>query len=215
MKLTGGSLKVNELMEILKASYLENPDKTIYGFTLDEKLSNLYGKVYVDIKKKKAVIVYRGTKETSDWLNNIVYASSNAYKQTSRYKTAKKMYDAALKKYKNFQFESIGHSQGSLLARLLSDKSINSIQLNPAYKAETLKDNEYIIRSSGDVVSSLTVPKKMINSVLYPSWTKEHMITIPAETNNPITEHRIDILNRLDQNKKIGRGGCKKCGNQT
>jgi predicted lipase len=215
MKLTGGSLKVNELMEILKASYLENPDKTIYGFTLDEKLSNLYGKVYVDIKKKKAVIVYRGTKETSDWLNNIVYASSNAYKQTSRYKTAKKMYDAALKKYKNFQFESIGHSQGSLLARLLSDKSINSIQLNPAYKAETLKDNEYIIRSSGDVVSSLTVPKKMINSVLYPSWTKEHFITIPAETNNPITEHRIDILNRLDQNKKIGRGGCKKCGNQT
>jgi hypothetical protein len=33
------------------------------------------------------------------------------------------------------------------------------------------------------------------------------MITIPAETNNPITEHKIDILNRLDQNKKIGRGG--------
>ena len=117
------------------------------------------------------------------------------------------MYDNALKKYKNFQFESIGHSQGSLLARLLSDKSINSIQLNPAYKAEQLKDNEYIIRSSGDVVSTLTVPKKMINSVLYPSWSKEHFITIPAETNNPITEHKIDILNRLDQNKKIGRGG--------
>jgi len=70
------------------------------------------------------------------------------------------MYDNALKKYKNFQFESIGHSQGSLLARLLSDKSINSIQLNPAYKAETLKDNEYIIRSSGDAVSALTVQKK-------------------------------------------------------
>jgi len=117
------------------------------------------------------------------------------------------MYEAASKKYKNFQFESIGHSQGSLLARLLSDKSINSIQLNPAYKAETLKDNEYIIRSSADAVSALTVPKKMINSVLYPSWTKEHMITIPAETNNPITEHKIDILNRLDQNTKIGRGG--------
>ena len=111
------------------------------------------------------------------------------------------MYDNALKKYKNFQFESIGHSQGSLLARLLSDKSINSIQVNPAYKAETLKDNEYIIRSSGDVVSALTVPKKMINSVLYPSWTKEHMLTIPSKTNNPITEHKIDILNRLDQNK--------------
>jgi hypothetical protein len=209
MKLTGGSLKINELMEILKASYLESPPKTIYNYTLDEKLSNLYGKVYVDTNKKKVVIAFRGTKETSDWANNLIYASSSAYKLTPRYKTAKKMYDNALKKYKNFQFESIGHSQGSLLARLLSDKSINSIQLNPAYKAETLKDNEYIIRSSADAVSALTVPKKMINSVLYPSWTKEHMITIPAETNNPITEHKIDILNRLDQNKKIGRGGCK------
>jgi len=207
MKLTGGSLKVNELMELLKASYLEQPPKTIYGFTLDEKLSNLYGKVYVDMNKKKIVVAFRGTKETSDWANNLIYASSNAYKQTSRYKTAKKMYDNALKKYKGFQVESIGHSQGSLLARLLSDKSINSIQVNPAYKAETLKDNEYIVRSSGDAVSALTVPKKMINSVLYPSWTKEHMLTIPSKTNNPITEHKIDILNRLDQNKKIGRGG--------
>jgi len=217
MKLTGGSLRVNELMQLLKASYLKQPDKNIFGFTLDEKLSNLYGKVYVDMKKKKVVIVFRGTGNEnygSDWLNNLIYASSSAYKQTERYKTAKKMYDNALKKYKNFQFESIGHSQGSLLARLLSDKSINSIQLNPAYKAEPLKDNEYIIRSSADAVSALTVPKKMINSVLYPSWSKEHMITIPAKTNNPITEHKINILNRLDQNKKIGRGGCKKCGNQ-
>ena len=54
MKLTGGSLKVGELMELLKASYLEQPNKTIYGFTLDEKLSNLYGKVYVDMNKKKS-----------------------------------------------------------------------------------------------------------------------------------------------------------------
>ena len=213
MKVTGGSLKVDELMELLKASYLEQPNKTIYGFTVDEKLSNLYGKVYVDMNKKKVAIVFRGTKETSDWANNLIYASSSAYKLTPRYKTAKKMYDNALKKYKGFQVESIGHSQGSLLARLLSDKLINSIQVNPAYKAETLKDNEYIVRSSGDAVSALTVPKKMINSVLYPSWTKEHMLTIPSKTNNPITEHKIDILNRLDQNKKIGRGGCKKCGN--
>ena len=93
MKLSGGSLKVNELMEILKASYLENPPKTIYNYTLDQSLSNLYGKVYVDMNKKKVVIVFRGTgKENygSDWVNNLIYASSSAYKQTQRYKTAKK-----------------------------------------------------------------------------------------------------------------------------
>ena len=45
MKLTGGSLKINELLELLKASYEEHSDKNILTYELDEKLSNLYGKV--------------------------------------------------------------------------------------------------------------------------------------------------------------------------
>ena len=91
MKLTGGSLKVNELMDLLKASYLEQSPKNIYGFTHDEKLSNLYGKVYVDMKKNKVAIILRRTgKENycSDWANNLIYVSSSAYKLTPRYKTA-------------------------------------------------------------------------------------------------------------------------------
>jgi hypothetical protein len=35
------------------------------------------------------------------------------------------------------------------------------------------------------------------------------MITIPAKTKNPITEHKVDILERLHPKMKIGRGGCK------
>jgi hypothetical protein len=212
MKLTGGSLKVNELMLLLKASYEEHSDKNILTYELDEKLSNLYGKVYVDNINKKVVLAHRGTGSEnmgSDWANNIIYASSSAYKLTPRFKIAKKMVDNAFLKYKNYQFESIGHSQGALLSRLLSDKALNSIELNPAYKAESMNDNEYIIRSSGDAVSALTVPKKFINSFLYPTFTKNHMITIPAKTKNPITEHKVDILERLDPNMKIGRGGCK------
>ena len=145
----------------------------------------------------------------SDWVNNLIYASSSAYKLTPRFKIAKKMVDNAFLKYKNYQFESIGHSQGALLSRLLSDKALNSVEVNPAYKAETMNDNEYIIRSSGDAVSALTVPKKYINSFMYPNWTKSHMITIPKKSSNPITEHKVDILERLDPNMNIGRGGCK------
>jgi hypothetical protein len=76
-----------------------------------------------------------------------------------------------------------------------------------------LKNNEYIIRSTGDVVSKLAAPKKYLNSVLYPNWTKEHMIFIDDKTGNPITEHKPDILDRLDQERVIGRGGTlsKKC----
>jgi len=46
-----------------------------------------------------------------------------------------------------------------------------------------------------------------MNYVLYPNWTKQHMIFLEDKTGNPITEHKPDILDRLDDNKKIGRGG--------
>ena len=65
---------------------------------------------------------------------------------------------------------------------------------------------EYIIRSSGDIVSKLSVPRKYFNSLLYPSWSKNHYITIPSESNNPIKEHEITIIDRLDQERVIGRG---------
>ena len=35
---------------------------------------------------------------------------------------------------------------------------------------------------------------------------KNHYITIPSESNNPIKEHEITILDRLDQERVIGRG---------
>jgi len=71
-----------------------------------------------------------------------------------------------MKKYKGFKFEILGHSQSGVIVN-------NCISLNPAYKNASLKNNEYIIRSTGDVVSKLTAPKKALNSVLYPKWTKK------------------------------------------
>jgi len=207
MKLKGGSLKVKEIKAFLEASYEDDPPKEIMGYKLDEKLSFLYGKVYVNHKSKKVVVAHRGTVETIDWANNALYAlSSLAYKLTPRYQQGLKMQNDAHKKYKGYQFETLGHSQGGLLAHLLSDKSKNGYLVNPAYKKEQLRDNEYVIRSSGDIVSKLSVPRKYLNALLYPSWSKNHYITIPAKTSNPITEHKPDILDRLDPERSIGRG---------
>ena len=112
-----------------------------------------------------------------------------------------------MKKYKGHKFELLGHSQsGIIVNNLCSNKVRNCISLNPAYKNATLKNNEFIIRSKGDVVSKLTEPKKLINSVLYPKWSKKHMISIDDKTGNPITEHKVDILDRLNPNMIIGRG---------
>ena len=117
------------------------------------------------------------------------------------------MVDSARKKYKGWQFELTGHSQGGLhVANLCRKTDKNCIRLNPAYKNASLKDNEYIIRSSADVVSSLSAPKNFLTSIFYPNWSKSHFKNIPAKTNNPLTEHKIDILDRLDPNKEIGRG---------
>jgi len=207
----GGSLKPQELKDFLQASYEENAPKTIDNYILDDKLSNLYGKVYVNHDLKKAVLAFRGTGMENlgtDWINNLIFLVSDpGYKLTPRYQTALKMYKGAIKKYKGFKFELIGHSQsGVIVNNLCSDKVNNCISLNPAYKNASLKNNEYIIRSTGDVVSKLTVPKKALNSVLYPQWTKKHMINIENKTSNPITEHKVDILDRLNPNMIIGRG---------
>jgi hypothetical protein len=117
------------------------------------------------------------------------------------------MYNGAKKKYKGYKCELVGHSQGGFIVNnLCSNKDNNCISVNPAYKNATLEINEYIIRSKGDVVSKLTEPKKLINSVLYPKWSKNHMINIDDKTGNPITEHKVDILDRLNPNLVIGRG---------
>ena len=207
----GGSLKPQELKDFLEASYEENAPKTIDNYILDDKLSNLYGKVYVNKALKKVVLAFRGTGMENlgtDWINNLIFLVSDpGYKLTPRYQTALKMYKVAIKKYKGFKFELIGHSQsGVIVNNLCSDKVRNCISLNPAYKNASLKKNEYIIRSTGDVVSKLTVPKKALNSVSYPQWTKKHMVNIENITGNPITEHKVDILDRLNPNMVIGRG---------
>ena len=211
-KIKGGSLKVREIKSFLESSYNPDAPKELLGYVLDEKLSNLYGKVYVNSGLKKVVIAYRGTGSEnygSDWANNAVFtANSSAYKLTPRFKTAEKMTKAVLKKYKDYQIEMTGHSQAGIIVNYLNSSRIaNAIEVNPAYKDAKLANNEFIIRSSGDVVSALTAPKKFTTDLLYPNWSKSHMVVIPAKTNDPILEHKLDILDRLDPNMKIGRGG--------
>ena len=52
----GGSLTPQELNDFLQASYEKNAPKTIDNYILDDKLSNLYGKVYVNHDFKKSSV---------------------------------------------------------------------------------------------------------------------------------------------------------------
>jgi hypothetical protein len=226
MKLKGGSITANELKVFLKESYEDPPKQNIMGYELDLKLSSqsifknqMTARVYVNDGLKKVIITHRGTgmeMHGADWVNNAVYATSTAaYKLTPRFKRAKKVQDDAIEKYSAFEINSIGHSQGGMIVHLLNSPEIkNSIGFNPASKNELLGKNEYIIRSSSDAVSALSVPNKMMNEALFPGWSKRHLITIHDKTGDPIAEHSPDILDRIDQNFQIGKGllkgGCKK-----
>ena len=218
MKIKGGSITANELKVFLKESYEDPPKQNIMGYELDYKLSSksifknqMTARVYVNEGSKKVIISHRGTGMEmggADWLNNgIAISSIKAYKLTSRFKRSKKVQDLAIKKYSAFEINAVGHSQSGLIVHLLNGPEIkNSIGLNPAFLEQSIDTNEYIIRSSGDAVSALSIPNKMMNETLYPGWTKRHLITIDDKTGNPITEHSPDILNRLDPNLKIGKG---------
>ena len=212
MRWTG--LKVNEIKNFIQSSYVEDAPKNLLGYVLDEELSNLYGKVYVNEELKKIILTFRGTgfeNLGSDWINNIIFAAnSTAYRLTPRYKTALRMYSLAMKKYKGYKFELLGHSQsGVIVNNLCSNKVQNCISVNPAYKIANLSNNEYIVRSEADLVSKLVVPKKFMSSVFYPKWSKKHMINIKDKTGNPIIEHKPNILDRLNSNMIIGRGMIK------
>jgi len=97
------------------------------------------------------------------------------------------MYDDAHRKYKGYKFTLSGHSQGNLPPNILLDtkKDLEGISLNPAYKGEIQRQNEYIIRSLLDPVSILKAPRNAINNVFYPEWSKNQNITIPAKLLTP------------------------------
>lgn len=176
---------------MLKASYKDAPER-IDDFILDNSLSGKYGVVYHNPITGQTVVVHRGTKEASDWLNNAAYALGG-YKYTDRYKMGKKIQQDAGKKYGDKNITTLGHSQGAILARELGQNSKEIITLNPAYKGEKPLKNEYNIRSSRDLVSAGL-------------WgtNRSHDLLIPSKGYNLLGEHMIDILDRVDKNKMIG-----------
>lgn len=191
-KLKGGKISISNLNKFFSNSYSKKPDQNIDGYQLDENLTNDTAKVYHDPKTGHAVITHKGTQGASDWLNNAAYATG-LYKYTNRYKQGKKTQKATEDKYGSKNVSTLGHSQGSILARELGKNSKEIININPAYINEKPAQNEYNIKSTRDVVSAL----KPVNS---------QDIAIKAESYNPLTEHSYDILNRLDPTQMVGRG---------
>ena len=188
----GGSLPVWQLQDFIKNSYKLNKDN-VSDYYIDKKISSREVQIYVDKEQKRVIVVFTGTYWSLDWLNNYELVKGR-YIKTSRFNRAKKILDKALEKYDGYKFTMISHSQSGMISHLLdSDKIYEIITYNPAWLPfQTVKDNEYIVKTSGDPVS-VAVPKNDKNLIFNTgSW-------------NPLYNHSPDALSKLKWSQLIGR----------
>jgi hypothetical protein len=162
---------------------------------MDKSISSKTLKVFVH-PSGQVVVAHQGTASMGDWGNNAVYAMTGdfGYKFTPRYKEAKKVQEAAEKKYGPKNITTIGHSQGGYQAQLLGENSKEIITLNKATRPREVlfgsskKKNQYDLRATGDLVSIFRNPFQSKN---------EKNINVIG---NPLTSHSTGIL---DKNKDV------------
>lgn len=193
----GLGLSAKKVEYMTKSAYKDTKEVGNIGkFKLDPKLSTPEVKVWVNDTKREVAVSNRGTKGMMDWGNNVM-AMAGKYDITPRYNRAKSIQKEVLKKYPNYKINNLGHSQGGLITKRLNDAGMTDavINVNPAVVGleRKPKKNETTIKSAGDVVS--VFHRKGKNDII-----------VENKTNNPLKEHKTDIVARLDPKQVVGTG---------
>jgi predicted esterase YcpF (UPF0227 family) len=182
--LNGGALGARNLQSMLANTY-DKKGKNIDGFEIDKNLSGKRTKVWYNPETNQSVVGHRGTANTRDWITDARMAYGN--ETNNRFKHAKRIQKKAEAKYGQENISTIGHSLGGRLAEKYGKKTNEVITVNKAVIPKTFLDrvpkNQYDVRSSRDVVSALPQVNK-----------NKH--TIQAESWNPLTEHKTEVLLR-------------------
>jgi len=190
----GGKINSKTLHKMITNGYADNPKEVndLDGYVLDKSLSGTRAQVYYNPETKHLVINHRGTKGVNDVMTDI--GLMFGYKSGKRFEHGKNITDQALEKYKTDNVTISGHSLGAEVAREASkNKDHDVVVVNPAVAPLDMfheqKDNEYIIRSTGDPISALHSWNPYAN--------ESRTIDIDAKSYNPLTEHSSDILEDL------------------
>lgn len=192
----GAGLPVKDIRSLLSKSYKKKPSDH-NQYTVDKELSGQRVQVYIDPATNKSIVVHRGTSSLQDWGTNLAMTLGVKGK---RYKHAKRIQDEAEKKYGKENIITMGHSQGARWAELLGRDTSEVITLNkPTLPLDLLKKdkvpkNQTDIKSQYDPVSVLRRLQKGNKAEII----KGNVI------NNPLEEHSVDILGKLDEEKYIG-----------
>jgi len=200
-KMKGGKLKASTVKKLLQNSYSDRQKDEIDGFYRDPELSDSRAQVYFNPLTGETHVVHRGTQGIADWKNNIAYGLNN-YESTDRYKHGKKIQEQAENKYGAQNVNTLGHSQGAMLASKVGKNTKNVITVDRPVNlrdllTKTTGNNTTDIRTRNDLVSYL-MPYQM-------KGDKSNLITIPSETRDPLYEHSTDRLDKL-KDEMIGNG---------
>ncbi len=201
LRAIGGALTGTEVREMSKASYDKSPPEKIGDFVLDRNLSTDEAVVYYNPKTGKASIAHRGSQGVTDWLVNNPALALGYYKYTPRYKRGKENQKKVNEKYGIQNVDTVSHSQSGQLAHLLNEEGLvnKSIEINPArLPFQKIKDNETIIRSGKDIVSSL-VPIGRKNG-------KVETIDTGKSISDILGQHSPTIIQGENENKIYGKG---------
>lgn len=199
----GGKVEVKYLNKLLNESY-KSKGKTNTNiddrYILDNELSTDKTKVYIDKNTNDIAMVNRGTSDFKDVMTDakLLFGYND-----KRFNEPKEILNKIKQKYTDKNIDLIGHSLGAKIAETLGDdpQVKNIITLNKPttpkdlFNKSKINNKQYDIRTTGDLVS-----------VLQPFQTGQNDIIIKSETKNPYTEHKIDTLDRLDQDLVIGTG---------
>tara|TARA_R110000751_G_scaffold254502_3_gene353992 strand:- start:284 stop:1405 length:1122 start_codon:yes stop_codon:yes gene_type:complete len=195
-EIEGTGLIVGDIKRFLSKSYEKKPSD-MNNYKVDKKLSGQRVQVYHNPENDKTIVVHRGTASIQDWGTNIAMTFGIKGK---RYKHAKKIQDQAEEKYGKKNIITMGHSQGGRWAELLGRDTAEVITLNkPTLPADILTfdkvpKNQTDIKTTGDPVS------------IYRKYQRgnDAVKILSGIINNPITEHKVNVLDRLPEDKYLG-----------
>lgn len=161
------------------------------GYKKDTNLSGKRVQVYSN-NEGKSVVVHRGTAGFKDIITDMKFSlNKKAFKSSDRYQHSKRIQEEAHKKYGKHNTTTMGHSLGGALAENVGRKSDKVITVNKAASlspySKKIPKNQVDIYSKKDLVSKLS----------HHHGGKK--VVIEAKTRNPLTEHKVNILDRVSK----------------
>jgi len=197
-KIEGLGLPAEDINKLLEKSY-EKKTADYGDYKVDNTLSGQRVQVYYNPKLEKAIVVHRGTDSIQDWGTNL---SMNFGHRGERFKHARKIQRQAEDKYGKKNIITMGHSQGARWAEKLGRDTSEVITLNkPTLPADLISgdvvpENQTDIRTGGDPVSVLRpLQKGKETEKIKSNWFS-----------NPLIEHSVNVLERINPMKIIGMG---------